>query len=175
MHELRRLAGGVMAALVAGSAAAAATPCDVKLNVTDQDPAGLNVRASPAGPVIAHLKARNRWVQVHVIAQADAGGWAEIDDAGVFLNDEGAPTPLFHGDGYVAFSMLGVVYLTPGAEIFAEPSTKARLVGRLPRLDEGKMPKGKVLGCRGTFLTVLVNDLVGFTQNYCSNQYTTCN
>ena len=174
MPRCRSVVGGVLAALVASSAAAApaAGACDLKLNVTDQDPAGLNVRAAPAGAVIARLKAKDQWVQVHVTAQS--GAWARIDDAGVFLNNEGAPSRLFHGIGYVAFSKLGVEYLDPGAPILAAPDPGARQLAQLPRLEEGQMPKGEVLGCSGDFIQVRVNGIVGWTRYFCSNQYTTC-
>jgi hypothetical protein len=169
----RRLVALVLAAALQGTLASAQTvACDVKLNVTDQDPAGLNVRASPGGAIVTALKAEGRWVQVHLTGQN--GEWARIDDAKE-IDDEtgGGEKPLFEGTGYVAFSKLGTdagLHL----QVRAAPSAAARLLLDLSVTDEGRLPTPGVLGCSGDFLKVRVGAVVGWTRDYCSNQLTTC-
>ncbi|MFI4936725.1 MAG: hypothetical protein ACHP7N_19145 [Caulobacterales bacterium] len=174
-----RLSGaalGLAAALVGQIAAAADPPlraCDVRLNVTDQDPAGLNVRAAPAGAVIGALKAKGAWVQVHVTGQA--GEWARIDGATLYddaLAD--GERPMFKGAGFVAFSKLGIEELKPNAQILAGPSDDARRLLAIPNEDESLLPPALVLGCSGAFLQVRVQGVVGWTRGFCANQRTTC-
>jgi SH3-like domain-containing protein len=176
MRTLRvRTALGVAAVLMGARAAGAETPiqaCDVKLNVTDQDPAGLNVRAMPAGAVVTALKAKNRWVQVRVTGAE--GAWARIDRATFISEDNSGGTVIFHGVGWVAFSKLGIEELNQQAVILAEPRDGARTVLKLAADDEANVPKAEVLGCDGTYLKVRVKGVVGWTQHFCSNQFTTC-
>jgi hypothetical protein len=163
----------ILAATLASAACNAQTlACDVKLNVTDQDPAGLNVRASPGGAVVTALKAKNRWVQVHVSGQS--GEWARIDRATFISEDNAAGTAIFHGVGWVAFSKLGIEELNQQAAILAAPKDDAQTMLKIAEEDEANVPKAEVLGCDGTYLKVRVRGLVGWTQNYCSNQFTTC-
>jgi hypothetical protein len=163
----------VIALLATAAAAKAETvACDVKLNITDQDPAGLNVRASPGGSVITALKAKDRWVQVHVTGQN--GAWARIDNATFISEDNAGGTPIFQRVGWVAFSKLGIEELNQQALILAAPNDDAKVLLKISEGDEAKAPKAEVLGCDGTFLKVRVSGLVGWTQNFCSNQFTTC-
>jgi len=176
MMRTRSLAAclaGVLAAPVWPANAAPLQACDVKLNVTDQDPAGLNVRSAPGGAVIATLKARARWVQVHVTSDAD--GWAAIDGA-TLIEDEtgGGESPLFKGHGFVAFSKLGFEELDTQSRILAAPADGARVLLSISQGDEAKLPKATVLGCSGSFLKVRVSGIVGWTQTFCANQLTTC-
>ena len=164
------------ATLLASGVAAAQTPtqpCDAKLNVTDQDPAGLNVRASPGGAVVTALKAKNRWVQVHVTGQS--GDWARIDRA-TEIDDEtgGGEKPLFSATGWVAISKLGFEELNSPSLIRDAPSEGARTLLRIEEGDESKRPHPALLGCSGDFLKVRLGAIVGWTREYCSNQLTTC-
>jgi len=45
---------------------------------------------------------------------------------------------------------------------------------KISEADESKLPHAEVLGCDGDFLKVRVSGLVGWTTDYCSNQFTTC-
>ena len=161
-------------ALAALSAVAHAqvVACDVKLNITDQDPAGLNVRASPGGAVVAALKAKDRWVQVHVTGQS--GAWARIDRATFISEDNAGGTPIFKGVGWVAFSKLGIEELNEQASIRAAPAQGAHVLLTMPHTDGPAVP-AEALGCDATFLKVKVSGVVGWTQSFCSNQFTTCN
>jgi hypothetical protein len=171
---MKRLVLGLCLAAIASPAMAAPAvrACDVKLNVIDPDPAGLNVRAAPKGQVIGVLKARNQWVQAHVTG--DAGGWMRID--GATLYDDALPEgekPVFSGQGFVASGMLGIETLNPGAKVYADPSEASRVVYRTP-MDDDMEPATKVIGCAGDFLQLQIGTVVGWTRGYCSNQRTTC-
>jgi hypothetical protein len=171
---VRSLAAGLGALAVFAGAVAEAqtTACDVALNITDQDPAGLNVRAAPGGAIITALKARNRWVQVEVTGAE--GAWARIDKATFISEDNAGGTVIYRGVGWVAFSKLGIEELNPQSTIFAAPSDDAQTLLKINEDDEAKIPKAEVLGCEGTWLKVRVKGLVGWTQNFCANQFTTC-
>jgi hypothetical protein len=163
------LAAGVLAT---GQARAQTVACDMDLNITDQDPNGLNVRASPDGAIVTALKARGRWVQVHVTGQS--GAWARISLA-TFLSDENAGgTVIWKGAGWVAFSKLGVNELNPNSTIYDAPSNDAKTLLSINEEDESKIPPAVALGCDGTWLKVRVKGLVGWTQNFCSDELTTC-
>jgi hypothetical protein len=134
-------------------AAPALRPCDIKLNVADQDPAGLNVRASPGGAILTALRAKGRWVQVHVTGQT--GAWAAIDEATLIQDETGGPdVRLFHGRGFVAFSKLGIEELDTQSRILAAPDDGAKALLSISEGDEAKLPKAEVLGCFGGFLKV---------------------
>jgi SH3-like domain-containing protein len=166
------LAAGAALTLLGACAQAETVACDVQLNITDQDPAGLNVRAAPAGAVITSLKARNRWVQVDVTGVD--GAWARIEKATFISEDNAGGTVIFHRLGWVAFSKLGIEELNPQSTIFAAPRDDAQVLLRINEGDEAKIPAAEVLGCEGTWLKVRVSGKVGWTQNFCSNQFTTC-
>jgi len=146
--------------------------CDAKLNVIDQDPAGLNIRGAPAGAVIGALRGRDRWVQVHVTGQA--GTWARIDRAVWISEEDGADHPLFSGVGYVAFSKIGMNELRTQSEILAAPAEGAHVLLKISEGDESKLPKADVLGCSGEYVEVRVRGMIGWTRDYCSNEFTTC-
>ena len=157
----------------AGSGGAAQTvACDLKLDVVDQDPAGLNVRSSPGGPIVAALRAKDEWVEVHVTGQS--GGWAHIDGATLYTEDNAGGSPLDQGRGWVAFSMLGFNEFDEHVRIFAAPSEGSRVLLKLHTPDGTKQPKVDVLGCSGDYLHIRVRGVVGWTRDYCDNQFTTC-
>jgi hypothetical protein len=170
----RLFAALMFATTFQGAAASAQTvTCDVKLNVTDRDPAGLNVRASPGGAIVTALKAKGRWVQVHVTGQS--GEWARIDDAKE-IDDEtgGGEKTRFSATGWVAFSKLGIEELNDTAYIRDAPAEAARTLLKIQQPDESKLPRATVLGCAGEFLKVRVGAVIGWTREFCSNQLTTC-
>src|SRR5262245_48474013 len=98
---------GVCAPLVLGHAAFAAGPsppvvttCNVMVDVTDSDPKGVNVRATPGGSILTALVDRGDWMEFHVTGQA--GDWYAIDRADQINNDnpdEGGV--VWRGNGYV--------------------------------------------------------------------------
>jgi SH3-like domain-containing protein len=174
---MRTLIAAALAALLSSSVAAAQTPiraCDAELNVTDQDPAGLNVRASPAGAVISTLKARGRWVRVEVTGQD--GAWARIKSATLEAdeNDNQSGDRLFKGVGWVAFSKLGVEEFDSRARFRAAPSEQAKLVLSLESYGDKTESAEAILGCDGDWLQVRIKGVVGWTNSWCTNQLTTC-
>jgi hypothetical protein len=169
---LRLAVVAVVLAAAGGAHAAAATTRDVNLNVTDQDPAGLNVRAAPAGTVITALKAKNRWVQTHVTGQS--GAWARIDKATLITEDNAGGCVIFDRVGWVAFSKLGIEELNAVSAIHAAPSEDSAVLLGVREDDESRIPAAVVLGCDGEWLKVRVRGVVGWTRDYCSNQFTTC-
>jgi hypothetical protein len=162
-------------ALQATAANAAARRCDIHLNVTDQDPAGLNVRAAPSASaaVVTRLKAKDAWVQVHVTGSD--GGWMSIDDA--ILYDDNLPTgerTLWKGKGWVAVSKLGTEEMNAGALILAEPREGARRLMKIPTETPETRPI-TILGCDGYWANLRIGTVTGWSMGFCSNQYTTCN
>ena len=176
---LRRLALALVSSLAAGEALAAPQVCNVKLNVTDQDPAGLNVRATPQGRVIGTLKAKGQWVQVDVVGAA--GAWAQIRSA-TYMEKQPDPrgivginTSWDSPAAWVAFSKLGISELDDRAFIRDAPAEGAKTLLVIDDGgDEAKLPPVEVLGCAGDFLKVRVKGVVGWTREFCSNEFTTC-
>jgi len=166
--------GALSALFLAGAGAACAAPvaCDIRLNVADQDPNGLNVRAAPAGAIIGALKAKNRWVQVHVTAQD--GAWVRIDNATLITETDPGGTVIFGRVGWVALSKLEIEELDPNTRIHAAPSEDSPLVLSFDEGDESRIPHADILGCQDDWLHVRVKDLVGWTRTFCANQFTTC-
>jgi hypothetical protein len=163
--------------LAAPARADAASPvaCDLNLNIIDQDPVGLNVRALPGlnGAVITAIVAKGAWVRVHVVADS-GGGWAKIDD-GVHIDDSTAEErTVFHGAGWVAFSKLGIQEINPGGVIQSAPQNDAPVILRVSSTDETHIPKATVLGCTDNWLKVRIAGVVGWTRAYCTNWLTTC-
>ena len=151
--------------------------CDVRLNVADPDPRGLNVRSAPGTPpgkVIAVLAPVGEWIEVHVVGQA--GEWLLIDGADAI--DDEAPEGLrnvFRGGGWVHSGGLGIseLYTGDGTVLRAAPADDAAEVKRIDDYDA--QPKSvRVLGCRGSWLEVDADGARGFTRNYCTNERTTC-
>ena len=173
--NLRSLILGAAALAWANGAAAEITPCSATLDIADQDPAGLNVRASPGGPVIHALKARGRWVEVEVSGQS--GAWAHITAATMQADENDNVDnagPIWKGDGWVAFSRLGVSEFDSRARFYAAPSERSRLVLSLESYhDEGVDPDA-ILGCDHDWLKVKIKGVVGWTHQWCTNQLTTC-
>ena len=176
---MRRLILAAAALAWASGAIAETTPCSGKLDIADQDPAGLNVRASPDGPVIAKLKARGRWVEVTVTGQApgpSGAAWARITAARMEAdeNDQTTDQRLWKGVGWVAFSKLEVSEFDSRDRFFAAPNEHSKLVLSLEKhIDEG-VNADALLSCDHDWLQVRIQGIVGWTHTWCTNQLTTC-
>jgi SH3-like domain-containing protein len=164
----------ILLALIGAAAHAETTPCNVQLNVTDQDPAGLNVRASPEGQIVTAVKAKSRWVRLEVTGQN--GAWARIKSATLEAdeNDNNVEQLLWKGAGWVAFSKLGVEEFDSRARFRAAPNDGAKVVLSLEGLGEATASAEAILGCDGDWLKVRIKSVVGWTNQYCTNQLTTC-
>lgn len=145
--------------------------CDVDLNVSDPDPAGLNVRAdaSAASAVLTALKPQGEWIQVHVTGQQ--ADWYRIDRAAAVTDEEeSGERVLFEGTGWVHRSKVGDVDLNAGAKIFGDLDKPPIRV--LPL--DGETPPFKIIGCVDENLLIEMDGRAGFTRDYCANQRTTC-
>ena len=168
---MRQLILAAVALAWAGAATAQTATCILDLNVTDQDPAGLNVRASPGGPIIAAVEAKKRWVQVEVTGQN--GAWARITSATLEAdeNGESADTVLWKGVGWVAFSKLGIGYFYGGTRFRAAPDEHAKVVLSLAGYRDSTAPPAEaILGCDGGWLKVRVKGVVGWTDQWCDDE-----
>lgn len=152
--------------------------CDLRLNVVDPDPAGVNLRSGPSvrtGKVIATLAPVGEWISVHVVGQA--GAWLLIDHAEAI--DDDAPDgvrEVFRGGGWVHASRLGISELLvgEGTVLRASPAADAAEVRRIATPDDEPAQK-RVLGCRAGYLQVDLGDGVsGWTDTFCTNERTTC-
>ena len=168
------LVAAMAAAFLSTTARAGAVTCNVAVNITDQDPAGLNVRASPAGAIITAVKAKGRWVRVEVTGQD--GAWARIKTARLEAdeNDNVSDQLLWKGVGWVAFSKLGVEEFDSRSRFHAAPNEQSKLVLSLEGYGEKTAPAEAILGCDGDWLLVRVKGVVGWTHAWCANQLTTC-
>jgi hypothetical protein len=170
----------ILSMLPAGGQAAgppvspASAHCDVELNVTDPDPRGLNVRASPGttARVVSVLKPEYEWITVHVVARQ--GDWMRIDRAiGIDDATESGERVVFSGDGWVHVRMLGVSDLFVGgsATLRQRPDPASPIVLRL-RNDDTQATQ--VLGCSGRHLHVRHGKQIGWIDRWCTNERTTC-
>jgi hypothetical protein len=145
--------------------------CDVKLNVVDRDPKGLNVRTTPQilPNNIRTVIPLSDWTRVHVVGEA--GDWYLIDGYEVFPDsgeDRDEQLPGGHRD-WVHKSKLGGVRSVAGAMMYAEPNARGKYLIRF-KPDEELV----VLGCSGAFLKVRAQGTVGWTREVCTNERTTC-
>jgi hypothetical protein len=152
-----------------GAETAMRQACNVAVDITDTDPKGANVRATPGGAVIIALRLdTDGWIEAHVTAQV--GDWYEIDRAE--LNPAGSPdkTVIFHGKGYLHKSVVGVSGLMGGMPIYREPDDKSR---PFDPFAQGDQPVD-LLGCWEDFLKLRTAAGVGWTRRACTNTLTTC-
>lgn len=150
---------------------AAKQACNVDVDVTDTDPKGTNVRATPSGAVITALKnpSGDGWIVVHVIGQS--GDWYEIDRAS--LIDAELPDGskiLFQGQGYLHKSVVGVSGMENGGVIYSDHDIRSSPVDAHAAGDQ----QVDVLGCWSDFLKVHVKKGTGWTRQACTNMNTTC-
>jgi hypothetical protein len=160
----------VSAALAAPVAAAEATRCDVALAVTDPDPKGLNVRATPdaKGSILAVLKGGD-YIEVHVTGQD--GQWYAIDSATLIDTQAPQDKTIFRGHGFVHMSKVGASGLQGGSVVFDKPDDKS---GKVIKWDQGNDDPVNVLGCSGVWAKVQGKKAIGWSKAICTNMLTTC-
>ena len=148
--------------------------CDLQLDVVDPDPKGMNVRARPAGPVIARIPLAAEWTQVHVTGHA--GDWFRIDLAETVDDDApgGMREVYRRRHGWVHASGLGMSELNTGEGTIlrATPSDAAKPLLRITPDNEPRHVR--VLACQGRWLRVQADETTGWTHAWCNNQRTTC-
>ncbi|WP_315720713.1 MULTISPECIES: hypothetical protein [unclassified Bradyrhizobium] len=144
--------------------------CNVDVDITDRDPNGANVRASPGGSVITALKnpTSEGWIVVHLVAQHD--DWFEIDRAVLIDVDQDKERVIFQGRGFVHRSVVGASGLQNGAVIYRDHATASATLDSHASGDQAV----ELLGCFGTFAKVRVKKGIGWTRQLCTNMVTTC-
>ena len=166
-----------VAGLAGGAAPTTIVPadtvkCDVQLNVTDPDPKGLNVRASPKvapGNILGVLKPDGEWTTVHVIGSQ--GGWFLIDSAEMIDDSPTGGRTDFKGRGWVHASKVGGIELEP-RDVLASPAEAARPLMR--GTDTSRTAKLRVMACQGKFIQLEGEGIKGWATRFCTNQRTTC-
>jgi hypothetical protein len=150
-------------------ARAAASACSVTVDVTDTDPKGLNVRATPGGRVVATLVDKADWIELHVVGQS--GDWFAVDRAVQIDNNRmGENIVMWHGHGYVHKSTIGLSGMQQGGTIFADHDLRSRIVVKNAHGDQPT----QLLGCWNDFYRVRARDGTGWTKEVCTNENTTC-
>ena len=159
-------------ALLASSVAQTADKqaCNVNVDITDVDPKGTNVRATPGGAVVTSLKnpTQDGWIGVHITGQL--GDWYEIDRASLIDADMPDGKVIFHGKGYLHKSVLGVTGMENGGVIYSDHDTASHAVDPHAAGEQ----QVDMLGCWGEFLKVHVKKGSGWTKEVCTNMNTTC-
>ncbi|MGY8661830.1 hypothetical protein Q3C01_05600 [Bradyrhizobium sp. UFLA05-109] len=145
--------------------------CNVNVDITDADPKGTNVRATPGGTAIASLKntTSDGWIGVHVTGQF--GDWYEIDRASLIDADQPpGGKVVFQGKGYLHKSVVGVSGMQNGGAVYLNHDIRSGLVDPHAAGDQ----RVDMLGCWGEFLKVHVKKGTGWTTAVCTNMNTTC-
>jgi hypothetical protein len=168
------MASGLAASASIAEKAPVPTPptvaCDVRLNVTDKDPNGLNVRKTPEvrpDNVLTVIKPED-WIRVHVTGMV--GDWYQIDHYEVFPEDNDNDSEHDVAHGWVHKSKLGEVSAQHGALLYAAPSDRGKPIYHFGP-EEYDIT---VLGCQGEFLKIRYKTTVGWTNAVCTNERTTC-
>ena len=169
---MRQAAAAILLALplaAAHSAGAArqASPCALSTYVTDQDPAGLNVRSGPSSEARVLRIVSNGPAGVASI-KGVSGAWFRISR----IVDAETDAVLFRGDGWVHASLLGLDVANGDPTLYSEPSAGSRVLARLVADQSGVT----LIGCEGRWAKVRAAGRVGWLSpsGQCSNPLTTC-
>ena len=151
------------------AARAAMTVCAVTVDVTDTDPKGLNVRATPGGKIVATLVDKADWIELHVVGQD--GDWYAIDRANQIDNNRmGENIAMWRGHGFVHKSTVGLSGMQQGAVITTDHDAKSHIVVSNAAGDQPT----RLLGCWQDFYKVHTGQGTGWTRTVCTNENTTC-
>jgi hypothetical protein len=178
---LKKLAGAMLmsaAGLTGAAPPATVVPadmikCDVRLNITDPDPKGLNVRAGPEvkpDNVVGVLNPGGEWTTVHIAG--NQGEWFLIDGAKTIDdNAKDGERQSFKGRGWVHRSKVGDIQIRP-SDVLAAPQAGAKSL--FSGTDPDKTPSFKVIACKGPFIQIQGAKFSGWAREYCTNERTTC-
>lgn len=165
-HHLVLLAAIALTAPVEG-AGVPYVPCAISAYVIDQDPKGMNVRASPssAAPVLKVVGGPGAGT---VRIRGFQGGWFRVSRIDAAEED----AILFRGDGWVHGSLLHVDVAAADPTLYAGPSRKARVLRRLAS-DQQDVT---LVSCKGEWAQIRVQGTLGWLSpaGQCSNPLTTC-
>jgi SH3-like domain-containing protein len=147
--------------------------CDIKGYVLDNDPNGLNVRATPdkSGKILRSLIKDEDEILLDITA-ASGKGWVKITN--VWRSDD---DDLFKGTGWVFATMLATItkgypnYDSP-AKLYPSMSKKGKFLKQIPSESEVT-----ILDCHGSWAKVSYKGTSGWLapENQCGNPLTTCN
>ena len=170
---MRQAAAAILLALpLAGAhsagAARQASPCALSTYVTDQDPAGLNVRAGPSGTARVLRKVDNSASSGVARIRGRSGAWYRVSR----IVDAETDSTLFSGDGWVHGSLLGLDVANGDPTLYARPSARGPVLARLTADQSGVT----LIGCEGRWAKVRAAGRVGWLSpsGQCSNPLTTC-
>lgn len=135
-----------------------AVSCDGLAYIIDPDPKGLNVRSGPGNdyPIIAVIPKRPRGSEIdgydNIIVTLTAANdqWLLITHAEVDTGEIGDGETIFDGKGWVYAPLLGMSTRLREANVYAEPSRQASVVGKIP----AKSQQIKLLDCANDWVKV---------------------
>jgi SH3-like domain-containing protein len=146
--------------------------CDIQANVLDNDPNGLNVRATPdkSGKILSSLIMGDDQISLDIIGTA-GNGWVKITNAW-----HGGRGDLFKDEGWVFATKLATGtkgfpnYASP-AKLYSSPSKKSKVLMQIPSEDEVK-----ILDCSGKWVKGSYKGTNGWLapENQCGSPFTTC-
>ncbi|OQW93247.1 MAG: hypothetical protein BWK79_12150 [Beggiatoa sp. IS2] len=135
-----------------------AVSCDGLAYITDPDPKGLNVRSGPGNdyPIIAVVPKHPRgseadgYDNIVVTLTAANDQWLLITNAEVDKGEIGEGETVFDGKGWVYAPLLGISTRLREANLYAEPSQQASVLGKIP----AKTQQIKLLDCADDWVKV---------------------
>jgi len=146
--------------------------CDIHANILDNDPNGLNVRATPdkSGKILSRLIKGDGEISLDIIGTS-GNGWLKITNA--WHGDQG---DLFKDTGWVFATMLATGtkgspnYDSP-AKLYSTQSKKSKVLMQIPSESEVIL-----LDCTGSWAKVSYKGTNGWLapENQCGSPFTTC-
>jgi len=158
----------LLALTAAASAAQPPARCAISAFVTDNDPAGTNIRSSPSttAQTISHVPSGS-----DAVADIDgmAGGWFRVKNVEQVGDD---PRTLFQGRGWMHRSVLGVDVAFENPRLYAAASERSRVVAKL-RTGESRVT---LIGCSGRWALVRSANRTGWLSpaGQCASPLTNC-
>ena len=163
-YGLRHLVGAMALALLAPMLHAEEANCSVAAWVTDDDPAGLNVRARPdaRSPVLARLKPTVADAKVTVSAVAVQSGWVKIGAA------HSGDIQIFADEGWVSSKWVAATLAKDRTDSSGANQVPLRLRPTLHSPRAGVIEAGldvRLLGVRCGWVNVARHDQHGWVRS----------
>lgn len=142
--------------------------CQLSAYVTDKDPNGTNVRASPSNTAQIIKTLPTNTLAVIVTLTAAQGDWLKLTKA------QGVEEIEFQGNGWIYAPLLGTStrgYANKSVPVYANANTQNTAIGRIPS------QRGvKLLSCDRNWALVEYQGLKGWIEpeSQCANPLTTC-
>lgn len=174
-YGLRHIVGAMAFALLVPALHAEEVNCSVAAWVSDDDPAGLNVRARPdvRSPVLARLKPAVTDAKVTVSAVAVQSGWVKIGAA------HSGDIQLFANEGWVSGKWVATILAKGGTDNSGANQVSLRLRPTLDSPPAGVIEAGldvRLLGVRCGWVNVARHDQQGWVRSgqLCSDAISRC-